>query len=432
MFKNALAADKRRLLLLSVAGSAFEFFEFAIYSLFALNITKHLMPAYLHQESLIVWYLVSYGLFFIGYIARPIGGTLFGLISDKVSRKKSFISTMILMSFATIMIGLIPDYSVLGFMAPLLLLFLRLFQGIALGGELPSSTVLLYEHAKTKEKIFIVMWFMGLTNVGWLGGYLLDALLNTIFNAQQMDLYGWRLIFIIGGILALATAMLRKKLIDADVFRRYMALMHDPARGLMSSILKHYKSSLLAGIMLETLHGACVFLVAVLLKNILMHFYGFTAIKATHIQIFVIFAWMVFGVLAPFWVSKMNKLAVIPVATFGCCFSLFLVLVPAWHGQLIFFILLTVLFLAMIDGFAPYLVTRLFPMHLRATGLGVSYNIGTALGGILIVFFTAHAIARNEPFTLALSVLATLLLIYLLFLIAAFISKRFEALKIPM
>lgn len=431
MLTQVLSPKKRKLLFLSVAGSAFEFFEFAIYSIFALDITRHLMPGDLHKDSTLLWYIISYGLFFIGYAARPLGGVIFGVLSDKISRKKSFISTMILMSLATIIIGIIPDYAVLGFLAPCLLLIFRLLQGIALGGELPSSMVLLYEHAKSKEKIFIVMWFMSLTNLGWLAGYGLDAMLRLFFSNQQMDLYGWRLVFVIGGILALSTAVLRKKLMDAKVFQKYMLLMNNHPKGLVREAFKHYKSSLFAGIMIETLHGAAVFLVIVLLRNILIHFFQFTPIEGTHVQIFVVLSWMFFGLLAPFAVSRMNKFVVIPLAVFGCCFSVLFLLVPAWHPLFVVFILMTTAFLAMLDGFAPYVVTRLFPMHLRATGFGISYNIGVAFGGILMVLFTAHSIATNQAYTLALSVLITFMVVYLFFLVAAFISKRFEALKSP-
>lgn len=430
MFSHIVSSKNSRLLFLSVIGSSFEFFEFAVYSIFALNISRHLMPTELHSTSILLWYFISYGLFFIGYLARPLGGTVFGLISDRVSRKKSFISTMVLMSLATIMIGVLPDYSTIGIIAPILLLVFRLLQGIALGGELPSSTVLLYEHAKSREKIFIIMWFMALTNLGWLTGYLLDAFLRIFYSNQAMDLYGWRLVFFIGGLLALGTAVLRKKLVDAQAFQHYLKLMHHQSKGLVREILKSYKHSLFAGILIEILHGAMVFLVVVLLKNILMQFYNLTASTGTHIQVLVVIAWMFFGAIAPFLVARINKFLVIPIALFGCCFSIFLILIPELHAYFLIFIIMTAAFLAMIDGFAPYIVTRLFPIHLRATGFGISYNFGVALGGILMALFTAHSIEQNTPYTLALSILSVVMFIYFFFLMAAFASKRFEALKV--
>ncbi|ODN41756.1 hypothetical protein BGC07_00610 [Piscirickettsia litoralis] len=157
---------------------------------------------------------MTFGIFAIGYFARPLGGIVFGFIGDKLGRRYTFSVSILLMACCTLLIGLLPGYSHLGILAPILLTLLRIIQGVSLGGEIPGSSIFTAEHLfdKNKRGFAVGIIFMCITLGNVLGG-LTGAVLTHHFNQSQMISWGWRIPFMIGFIAGIVSFFLRKKTI---------------------------------------------------------------------------------------------------------------------------------------------------------------------------------------------------------------------------
>lgn len=157
-----------KIILMSSIGGALEFFDFAIYALFSNYISQTFFP----KENHIISLLYTFGIFAIGYLARPIGGLIFGAIGDRFGRRYCFSSSIIIMALSTLLIGLLPSYLQIGYAAPVLLTLLRIIQGISLGGEIPGSTIFTAEHLLGLQKrgLAVGIIFMCITLGNVLGG----------------------------------------------------------------------------------------------------------------------------------------------------------------------------------------------------------------------------------------------------------------------
>lgn len=203
----ALNHQERKIVGLSALGGMLEFYDFIIYGIFSVYFAHQFFPSGNELISIIQSYVV----FVLGYIARPIGGMIFSHVGDEKGRKKVLIITIILMGISSLGIGLLPTYEQIGMAAPIALLFLRLLQGLALGGELPSTFVYVSETMPNKRGSGIGLTMTGV-NSGLLLGMVVNELLNFMYTKAELIEFGWRIPFIFGGILCLVSYKIRKTL----------------------------------------------------------------------------------------------------------------------------------------------------------------------------------------------------------------------------
>ncbi len=184
-------------ILISCLASMFEFYDFGILGFFTYEIGQALLPPNLTELEYNVW---GYGLFWAGFSTRPIGGAIFGYISDNYGRKKAFRFSIITMALCTFATGCIPTYEAIGIFAPLILLFLRLIQGLSTGGEISSVFVYLYEIAPKHKRAFW-MSLMVISSVGAFLATIIKITINHTLTDQQILTWGWRIPFWIGILL---------------------------------------------------------------------------------------------------------------------------------------------------------------------------------------------------------------------------------------
>ena len=137
-----LKKDDFKTILLTSVGGMLEFYDFVIFSMFTIVLGQTFFP---QQNSQVLQVLYAFTVFSVGYLARPLGGIIFGHISDKYGRKKSFLMTIFLMGTASFLIAFLPSYSTVGIIATILFVILRIIQGTAIGGEIPSAIVFIKE-----------------------------------------------------------------------------------------------------------------------------------------------------------------------------------------------------------------------------------------------------------------------------------------------
>lgn len=195
-----------RLIVAGVAGNVMEWYDFAIYGYFAQTIGQHFFPSADPVASLIA----AFGVFAAGFLMRPIGGLVFGHIGDRIGRKAALTLSVIAMAIPTFLIGILPDYAQVGVAAPVLLVALRLIQGLSVGGEYTTSVVFLVEGAAPGKRGLIGSWSVFGAVAGILLGSAVGALITSVFSADTVSAWGWRVPFLLGFAVGLSGLYIRR------------------------------------------------------------------------------------------------------------------------------------------------------------------------------------------------------------------------------
>ena len=197
-------------------GNTVEWYDFAIYGFLATFIADKFFPSGDETAAL----LSTFAVFAAAFFMRPLGGFFFGPLGDRIGRQRVLALVILLMSGSTFAIGLVPSYDSIGVLAPLLLLFLRCVQGFSAGGEYGSGACFLAEYASDKHRGFVVSFLVWSVVVGFLLGSLTVTGLETLLSESAMDSYGWRIPFLIAGVLGVVGLYIRLRLGDTPDFER--------------------------------------------------------------------------------------------------------------------------------------------------------------------------------------------------------------------
>ncbi len=234
--------DIRRVVAASVIGATIEWYDFFLYGAVAgLVFNKLYFPA----NDPFISTLLAYTTFAIGFVARPLGGLIFGHLGDRIGRKSVLVATLLIMGVATVLIGLLPTYQQIGITAPILLVILRVLQGIGLGGEWGGAVLMAYEYAPDNKRGF----YASLPQIGLAIGLCLSsgvvALLATLPDADFLA-WGWRVAFVASILLVLVGLYIRLKVIETPEFQ---ALKDNNAVAKMPFVemLRNYPVSILLG-----------------------------------------------------------------------------------------------------------------------------------------------------------------------------------------
>ena len=200
----------------SAIGCTIEWYDFFLYGTVTPLVLNSL---FFPNFSPVVGTLLAYTTFFVGFISRPIGGIIFGHFGDKIGRKAMLIVTLVVMGVATFLIGLLPSYSAIGIWAPILLLLLRIFQGIGLGGEWGGAVLMAIEHSPEGKRGFYGSW----PQMGVPAGLLLSAGLVSglsLFGNEAFLSWGWRLCFLLSAALVAIGLYIRLKILETPAFEQ--------------------------------------------------------------------------------------------------------------------------------------------------------------------------------------------------------------------
>lgn len=203
----------------SAAGTAFEWYDFFIFGSLTLIIAKHFY-ADVGEATSYILALLTFG---VGFVVRPLGALVFGWFGDKTGRKTTFLVTITLMGVATVAIGLLPDYGDIGIAAPVLLIFLRIVQGFALGGEYGGAAIYVAEHAPAKKRGFLTGWIQTTAAIGLIMALSVILITRAILGVEAFDEWGWRIPFLLSFFLLVVSLWIRLKLHESPAFKRMVA-----------------------------------------------------------------------------------------------------------------------------------------------------------------------------------------------------------------
>jgi len=207
-----LSASQWRLIILASLGGALEIYDFVVYGVFAQFIGR----AFFSMLEPMMALLLSFAVFAIGYLSRPIGGAVLSWFGDRYGRRRVFIVSVIVVSLSTIGMGLVPTYASWGIAATITMVSLRLIQGFCLGGELPGSITYVVETVPLRAGFVCGVVFF-CVNSGVLLAAAVNLSLHAVLSADDVATYGWRIAFIFGGLIGLVGFWLRRKLARAKL-----------------------------------------------------------------------------------------------------------------------------------------------------------------------------------------------------------------------
>jgi len=277
-----LTARDYKTLSLATLGGLLEFYDFIIFVFFANTIGQLFFPPEIPEW---VRQFQTFGIFAAGYLARPLGGVVMAHVGDLRGRKQMFTLSIFLMALPTLGIGLLPNYAKLGIWAPVLLLLLRILQGVAVGGEVPGAWVFVSEHVDPSR----VGVACGILTAGLTGGILLGSLvattLSTAMTHDQLATYGWRIPFLLGGAFGLLSMYLRRLLAETPVFLELKARRAIASETPLKTVVRDYRGAVVLSGLLTWMLSAAIVVVILMTPALLEKIYGVEAVVALRASI---------------------------------------------------------------------------------------------------------------------------------------------------
>ncbi|MET8636652.1 glycine betaine/L-proline transporter ProP [Streptomyces sp. NPDC004074] len=371
----------RRAVKAAALGNAMEWFDFGVYSYIAVTLGKVFFPSGSPTAQL----LSTFGAFAAAFLVRPLGGTVFGPLGDRVGRQKVLALTMIMMAAGTFAIGLIPSYATIGVGAPVLLLAARLVQGFSTGGEYAGASTFIAEYAPDKRRGFFGSWLEFGTLAGYIGGAGLVTLLTALLSSDDLVSWGWRIPFLIAGPMGIIGLYLRMRLEETPAFAAEVekAEAARPRVPLREMITGQWKALLLCmGLVL-------VFNVTDYMLLSYMPSYLTSELKydETHGLLVVLGVMALMMVVQPFAGALTDRIGRRPLIAAGCAGFLFLsvpaVLLIRQGGLLAVALGMGALGLLLVCFTAamPAALPALFPTRVRYGSLSIGFNVSVSLFG---------------------------------------------------
>lgn len=232
----------KKVLIASLTGSAIEWFDYFLYgTAAALVFNKIFFP----MVDPVIGLILSYLSFSLTFFIRPIGGVLFAHIGDRIGRKKTLVLTLSLMGGATVMIGLLPTYEMIGMWAPALLILMRIIQGMGIGGEWGGALLLAYEYAPEKRKGFFGSIPQAGVTIGMLMATFIVSLM-ALFSEEDFLSWGWRIPFLLSSVLVLLGLWIRKDIDETPDFQKVKASGQVAKAPLRDTLKHHWREVLIA------------------------------------------------------------------------------------------------------------------------------------------------------------------------------------------
>lgn len=194
---HEVTGSEKRVILASSLGTVFEWYDFYLYGLLATIISAQFFSGVNETTG----FIFALGAFAAGFAVRPFGALVFGRLGDMVGRKYTFLETMGLMGFATFMVGVLPSYASIGVAAPILLVMLRLLQGLALGGEYGGAATYMAEHAPNNKRGLYTSFIQTTATLGLFAALLVVIGTRTMIGEEAFKEWGWRVPFLISVLL---------------------------------------------------------------------------------------------------------------------------------------------------------------------------------------------------------------------------------------
>ncbi|CCJ98281.1 MHS family MFS transporter [Cronobacter malonaticus] len=413
----AILKKNRKVLIASLTGSAIEWFDYFLYgTAAALVFNKIFFP----MVDPVIGLILSWLSFSLTFFIRPIGGVFFAHIGDRIGRKKTLVLTLSLMGGATVMIGLLPDYETIGIWAPVLLILMRIIQGMGIGGEWGGALLLAYEYAPEKRKGFFGSIPQAGVTIGMLMATFIVSLM-TLFSEAQFLAWGWRIPFLFSAVLVLLGLWIRRGIDETPDFQQAKRTGQLSKTPLRVTVRHHWREVLIAA-GLKVVETAPFYIFSTFVVS-----YATTTLAYEKSQALesVTLAALVATVLIPLMGllsdkigrKRMYAVSVMLLGAFIVPWFMLLDTGTTWGIVLATVIAFGVLW-SPITAVLGTLCSEIFHARVRYTGITLGYQLGAALAGgtapLIATGLLAHSggdwtpVAWYLAVTVAISLLAIL------------------------
>ena len=393
VMNREIRAAERRTVIAGLAGNVMEWYDFGVYGYFAAVMGQKFFPAHDPATSL----MASFGVFAVGFLGRPLGALIFGHLGDRHGRKHALTASVLFMAIPTLFIGFLPTYARIGVLAPLLLILLRLFQGLAVGGEFTTSMVLLVESAQRSRRGLVGSFAPTGASAGMLLGSVVGAAITGLLSASAISAWGWRAAFLFGLVIGVVVLLVRRRLPPDPTIEAITAARKSP---IVAAFKTQWRAILrITGMMLT--QGIGFYLNFVYLSTWLTQ-YAHIAKQATLLLNAVMLALQlvllpVMGALS----DRIGRKAQMVLGALGFVLLTWPLYILIDRGSLIAvlagqagFVLLQ----AVISSAMPAFNVEALPRHVRCTALSSGYNLAQALfGGTVPMVAVALIAATGYP-----------------------------------
>ncbi|MCO7608773.1 MFS transporter [Pseudomonas chlororaphis] len=409
MSTSSPAASKTRQVVAAVVGNALEWYDFIVYGFLASFIARQFFPAEDEYTSL----LMALATFGVGFFMRPVGGVLLGIYSDRKGRKAAMMVIIQLMTLAIAMIVFAPNYAAIGLGAPLLIVVARMLQGFATGGEYASATAYLVESAPPHKKGLYGSWQLVGQCLAVFSGAAMVAAVTHFFSPQTLDLWGWRLPFVIGLLIGPVGLWIRKYMEEPEAFIEARKQVRGNGPGLWQVVSSQRRAILVS---MGLCSGSTVSFYVVLV-NMPTFAHANLGLPLDQVLLVQMFAVALMTLVIPFTGALSDRVGRRPVLmAFTLAFFVMVYPLYVWVAaapSIERLLVMQILLCGAIGGFfgpAPTALAEQFPIEVRSTGVSVAYNLAVMLfGGFAPLIVTWLSRVMATPVAPSFYVLAVLI-----------------------
>lgn len=360
-------------------ATAFEWYDYALFAQFAPIIGLKFSPGINASSSL----LYAFSVFAFGYLMRPIGGIFFGILGDRFGRKIALSAAISWMSIPTALIGLLPTYDDIGYIATILITLVRMLQGFSMGGALTGSISFIIEHTGTKYRGFTGSIPMASICIGILFGSVVSSLIQNILSPEQFDNWGWRIPFLLSIFIFFAGLYIKKYTTETPVFQDIKD-NNEILKSPLKKVISVYWFDMLISILINSTGSVIFYLQAFYLMSFLKITRNFADSTVSNLANCCYLVMAVATLLAGYLSDIIGKRPMFIINL------LLIILLTPWLITIIeiqdFSLIITAqitlsILAAFYIGPEPALQAEFYPTNVRNTALSLSYNIATSLFG---------------------------------------------------
>lgn len=372
-------SNKAKILISSGIANTFEWYDYALFGNLATIIGRKFFPNESYNESM----LSVFAVFAAGYLMRPIGGIFFGFIGDRYGRKFALSLAVLAMSVPIAIIGLLPTYDEIGVFASILMVIMRMIQGISVGGALTGSISFLIEHTDKKSRGAVSSIPMMSICLGILLGTLVSVGTQSLMTVEDFENYGWRIPFLIGVLTAVAGYYINNYTEETPLFKE-LKENGDLENNPIQTVLKNHWFDMLMSIFINSTGSVIFYLQAVYISNFLKTQREFSFIAVDKLSA-VSFSIMAVCCVMAGWLSdyigRVRIFILVISFTILSIFNITWILQNGDWGVVILAQILLGVIAASYIGPEPALQAEFYPTNIRSTALSLSYNIATSIFG---------------------------------------------------